>query len=81
MSSPHPVFWRGGVDPITRRDFWEMIYEAQRLLNEERLFITLAGPHQIQAYRNDRFVFPEDVTHVDIGLLAPEGVLYVEVVK
>ncbi len=62
-------------------DRWEFIYEAQRLLNEERLFITLAGSHQIQAYRNDRFIFPEDVTHVDIGLLAPEGVLNVEVVK
>ena len=60
---------------------WEEIYEAQRLLNEARLFITLAGPHQIQAYRNDRFVFPEDVTHVEIGLLAPESVLNVEVVK
>ena len=60
---------------------WEMIYEAQRLLNEERLFITLAGQHQLQAYRNDRFVFPEDVTHVEIGLLAPESILNVEVVK
>ena len=62
-------------------DRWEIIFEAQRLLNEERLFITLAGTHQIQAYRNDRFVFPEDVTHVDIGLLALEGVLNVEVVE
>ena len=59
----------------------EMIYEAQRILNEERWFITLAGPHKIQAYRNDRFIFPEDVTHVDIGVLAPEGVLNVKVVK
>ena len=62
-------------------DRWEIIFEAQRLLNEERLFITLAGTHQIQAYRNDRFIFPEDVTHVDIGLLALEGVLNVEVVE
>jgi len=60
---------------------WDLIFEAQQLLNEERLFITLVGTHQIQAYRNDRFVFPDDVTHVDIGLLALEGILNVEVVK
>jgi len=65
----------------TDDDRWELIFEAQRLLNEERLFITLAGTHQIQAYRNDHFIFPGDVTHVDIGLLALEGVLNVEVVK
>ena len=60
---------------------WEYIYEAQRILNEGRRFITLAGVHQIQAYRNDRFIFPEDVTHQDIGMLAPQGILNVEVVK
>ena len=60
---------------------WEATYEAQRLLNEARLFITLAGPHPIQAYRNDRFIFPEDVSHVSLGMLAPEGVLNVEVVE
>jgi len=60
---------------------WEEIYEAQRLLNEERLFIILAGTHQLQAYRNDRFIFPEDVAHHGLGMLAPEGVLNVIVVK
>ncbi len=60
---------------------WDYIYEAQRIVNEERWFITLAGPHQIQAYRNDRFIFPEDISHQDIGMLAPQGVLNVKIVK
>ena len=60
---------------------WDYIYEAQRIINEERWFITLAGPHQIQAYRNDRFIFPEDISHQDIGMLAPQGVLNVKIVK
>ncbi|RKX82776.1 MAG: hypothetical protein DRP58_09810, partial [Spirochaetes bacterium] len=54
---------------------WELLFEAQRLLNEERRFILLAGPHQIQAYRNDRFIFQSEVTYIDIDL---EGVQVVK---
>ncbi len=35
------------------------LYQLEDLVNRERPFIMLAGENAIQAYRNDRFVFPE----------------------
>jgi len=36
------------------------IFEMQRILASDRPVITLVGENATQAYRNDRFVFPED---------------------
>ena len=58
---------------------WEYLYEAQRILNHDRPMILLAGPFQIQAYRNDRFEFPLDTCYVNVGMDGPQGLLYAEV--
>jgi peptide/nickel transport system substrate-binding protein len=67
-------------------DFWlgcwqglASIFEAQRILNEDRPMIVLAGPLQIQAYRNDRFEFPEDTCYADLsGMYGFQGLMNAE---
>lgn len=54
---------------------WEPMYEAQRILAEDRPIITLAGQNSIQAYRNDRFEFPMDTCDVALGMFDPLGLL------
>lgn len=54
---------------------WEFMYEAQRIMAEERPFITLAGANSIQAYRSDRFEFPLDTCDVGFNMFGPEGLL------
>ncbi len=54
---------------------WEPMFEAQRMLHEDRPFIIVAGPHQIQAYRNDRFEFPLDTFDDNFGMFTPQGLL------
>ena len=45
------------------------------MLHEDRPFITLVGPYQIQAYRNDRFEFPADTCYDGFGIFTPQGLL------
>lgn len=47
--------------------FEEALFEAESILNREKPFIILAGTSQVQAVRNDRFEFPEEICHVDLG--------------
>ena len=54
---------------------WEPMFEAQRILHDERPFIIIAGPSRIQAFRNDRFEFPLDTCYDSLGMLTPQGVL------
>ena len=54
---------------------WDFMYEAQRIMAEERPFITLAGKNSIQAYRSDRFEFPLDTCDVGFNMFGPEGLL------
>ena len=54
---------------------WEPMFEAQRMLNEDRPFIIVAGPHKIQAFRNDRFEFPLDTCYDNLGMFTPQGLL------
>ena len=54
---------------------WVPMFEAQRIFNEDRPIIILAGPYQIQAYRNDRFEFPMDTCYVNLGMYDPQGLL------
>jgi peptide/nickel transport system substrate-binding protein len=56
------------------------LFEAQRILNEDRPMITLVGPLQVQAYRNDRFEFPKDTCYADIsGMYGYHGLMNAEV--
>lgn len=65
------------TDPEVGR---ESIYEAQRILNQDRPMIVLAGPMQIQAFRNDRFEFPLDTCYADIsGMYGFSGLMNAEV--
>jgi hypothetical protein len=41
--------------------------------------IMLAGNNMLQAYRNDRFVFPTDTCDVSQGIISPAGLLQAEV--
>ena len=59
-------------DPEAR---WEPMYEAQKIFADDRPLITLAGQNRIQAYRNDRFEFPEDTCDVSYGIFDPEGLM------
>jgi peptide/nickel transport system substrate-binding protein len=54
---------------------WEPMFEAQRMLHDDRPFIIVAGPHQIQAYRNDRFQFPLDTCYDNFGMFTPQALL------
>ena len=54
---------------------WVPMFEAQRMLHEDRPFVILAGPYQIQAYRNDRFEFPADTCYDGFGIFTPQGLL------
>lgn len=54
---------------------WEPMYEAQRILANDRPIITLAGQNTIQAFRNDRFDFPLDTCDVAFNMFDPEGLL------
>ena len=54
---------------------WVPMFEAQRIFNEDRPIIILAGPYQIQAYRNDRIEFPMDTCYVNLGMYDPQGLL------
>ncbi|MGD8465514.1 MAG: ABC transporter substrate-binding protein [Anaerolineae bacterium] len=54
---------------------WESMFEAQRILHDARPFIIVAGPYQIQAFRNDRFDFPLDTCYDNFGMFTPQGVL------
>jgi peptide/nickel transport system substrate-binding protein len=48
--------------------FKEALFEAERIMNEEKPFITLVGINNVQSYRNDRFEFPvEGVCHESEG--------------
>jgi len=61
-----------GTDEDARQ---EANYAAQQMLHEERPFIIVAGPMQIQAYRNDRFEFPTDTCYDNLGMFTPPGLL------
>jgi peptide/nickel transport system substrate-binding protein len=54
---------------------WEPMYEAQRILADDRPIITLAGQNTIQAFRNDRYEFPFDTCDVAFNMFDPEGLL------
>ena len=54
---------------------WEPMFEAQRMLHEDRPFIIVAGPYQIQAFRNDRFKFPSDTCYDNCGMFSPPGLM------
>lgn len=54
------------------------MFEAQRILNQDRPFITLAAKNSIQAYRNDRFEFPSDTCHWT-GIIGSQGLLNAKV--
>jgi hypothetical protein len=54
---------------------WEPMFEAQRMLHDDRPFIIVAGPHMIQAYRSDRFEFPLDTCYDNFGMFTPQGLL------
>ena len=54
---------------------WEPMFEAQRLLNQDRPIIILAGHNSFQAYRTDRFEFPLDTCDVDFGMFSSQGLL------
>lgn len=54
---------------------WEPMFEAQRVLNQDRPIIILAGPYHIQAFRNDRFEFPFDTCYCNQGMYDPQGLL------
>jgi len=54
---------------------WEPMFEAQKMLNQDRPFIIIAGPHKIQAFRNDRFEFPFDTCYDNLSMFTPQGVL------
>lgn len=68
-------YWNSS-DPEGR---WEPMFEAQRILNEDRPIINLAGVNSIQAYRSDRFEFPLDTCDVAFGMYDPQGLLNAEV--
>jgi peptide/nickel transport system substrate-binding protein len=60
-------------DPQAR---WGPIYAAQEIINQDRPIIVLAGPTQMQAYRNDRFEFQLDTCYADfLGMYGPQGLL------
>jgi peptide/nickel transport system substrate-binding protein len=61
-----------GTDEAARQ---ESNYAAQQMLHDDRPFIIVAGPKQIQAYRNDRFEFPTDTCYDNLGMFTPNGVL------
>ncbi len=54
---------------------WEPMYEAQRIMAEDRPIIVVAGANSIQAYRNDRFEFPLDTCDISFGMFGSEGLL------
>jgi peptide/nickel transport system substrate-binding protein len=54
---------------------WEPMFEAQRMLHEDRPFIIVAGPYQIQAFRNDRFEFPFDTCYDNFGMFTPQALM------
>jgi ABC-type transport system substrate-binding protein len=58
---------------------WEPMFEAQRLLNQDRPIIILAGHNSFQAYRTDRFEFPLDTCDVDFGMFSSQGLLNTKV--
>lgn len=47
---------------------WDAMWQAQEIINRERPRILLAGENHIQAYRNDRFDFPEDTCVTGSGM-------------
>jgi peptide/nickel transport system substrate-binding protein len=57
---------------------WEAMFEAQRILNQDRPFITLAAGSSIQAYRSDRFEFPSDTCHW-AGIISSQGLVNAKV--
>ena len=63
-----------GTDPDARQ---EANFAAQGMLHDDRPFIIVAGPQQIQAYRNDRFEFPTDTCFDNLGMFTPTGMLNV----
>lgn len=68
------AFWFSD-DPEGR---WEYQFEAQRILNQDRPLIMLAGNNMIQAYRSDRFELPTDMCDVSMGMVSPAGLLGAE---
>jgi peptide/nickel transport system substrate-binding protein len=58
---------------------WEPMFEAQRILNQDRPIITLAGHNSFQAYRTDRFEFPLDTCDIDFGMFSNQGLLNTKV--
>jgi peptide/nickel transport system substrate-binding protein len=57
---------------------WQAMFEAQRILNEDRPFVTLAAGSSIQAYRSDRFEFPSDTCHW-AGIISSQGLMNAKV--
>jgi peptide/nickel transport system substrate-binding protein len=64
-------YWFSGEDEAR----WEPMFAAQKILHDDRPFIIIAGPQQVQAYRNDRFEFPADTCYDGFGIFTPQGLL------
>ena len=65
------AFWFSD-DPEGR---WDYAFEAQAIINQDRPLIFLTGNNMLQAYRNDRFEFPEDTCDVSQGIVSAAGLL------
>jgi len=53
---------------------WTPMFEAQRIMNQDRPFITLVGVNMIEAYRSDRFEFPANTCHW-AGFISSQGLM------
>lgn len=71
------TYWFG-TDADERQ---QALFAAEKMLHDDRPFIIIAGPMQIQAYRNDRFEFPTDTCYDSFGMFTPQGVLNATVKK
>lgn len=69
------LMW-GSFAALNEADYTDLLFQAEAILNKERPFITLAGINKIQAYRSDRFEFPQQICfEPEAGLMSFEGVM------
>jgi peptide/nickel transport system substrate-binding protein len=66
------------IDP---EEYKEMIFEAQSIMYEDRPFIVLAAPIEVQAVRDDRFEFPDLTCPLSTGKMVFTEILMDAVVK
>jgi len=50
----------GQLSAASTEERLQMVFEAQRILAQDRPFITMVGETTFQAYRSDRFTFPDN---------------------